>query len=36
MEAGTYGLAIHQNGKYYVIQAKCDPDEIDLTDYEAE
>lgn len=36
MEAGTYGRAFYQNGKYYVINAKCDPDEVDLTDYEEE
>lgn len=36
MEAGTYGRAFYQRGKYYVINAKCDPDVIDLTDYPAE
>lgn len=36
MKAGTYGRAFYQSGKYYVIQAKCTPDEIDLTDYPGE
>ena len=36
MKSGTYGRAFYQSGKYYVIQAKCTPDAIDLTDYPAE
>jgi len=28
MLAGTKGLVYYQGGKYYIIQAKCDPDEI--------
>lgn len=36
MEAGTYGRAFYQGGKYYVIQAKCEPDVIDYAHYDEE
>jgi hypothetical protein len=36
MEAGTYGRAFYQENRFFIIQAKCEPDEIDLTDYEEE
>lgn len=28
MEQGTKGLVFFQEGKYYIVQAKCDPDEL--------
>lgn len=28
MESGTKGLVFFQEGKYYIVQAKCDPEEL--------
>jgi hypothetical protein len=29
MESGTKGLVFFQGGRYYIVQAKCDPDELE-------
>ena len=34
MEEGTKGLVLFQEGKYYILQAKCEPDEIDACECE--
>lgn len=36
MLAGTYGRALFQDNKYWIINAKCRPDAIDFTDYPEE